>query len=72
MFIIILNTFAFAQKSDHEKIFFDDENANQKFNVIQKKLETRHDYANTIFYVQQIENLQNEAKKMRQRCRFTS
>ena len=60
---MVLNTAAFAQKNGLEKTSFNHENANKTFDAIQKKLEMHNDYASLVFYTQQIDSLQNSAKK---------
>lgn len=61
--VALLNALAFAQKNHTDKSSFNPEDSNQAFEIIQKKLEAHVDYNNMLFYVQQIENLQGDAKK---------
>src|SRR3990167_11370829 len=61
--IIIINAIAFSQKNHLEKSAFNVDTSNQTFASIQKNLSLRNDYASIIFYVRQIENLENGAKK---------
>lgn len=62
LIVILLNVFAFVQKNYTEESTFDLTSANQKFEVIQKTLKEHNDYAGIVFYVQQIQDLQNSAK----------
>lgn len=61
--ILLLSAMAQAQHVQPEKSTFDVAAANQLFNDIQKKIEERSDYASIVFYVQQIEGLQNDSKR---------
>lgn len=61
--IIMLNAFAFEQKNQTEKSFFNVEFANKTFDSIEKTLATRSDYTTLTQYTQQLDELQTDAKK---------
>lgn len=61
--IFVLVVFIFTQKAHDQKNNFQIASANQSFESIQSKLESRKDYDSIVFYVRQLERLQNNAKK---------
>lgn len=61
--IVLLNAFAFSQKTSSQKSSFNINSANQAFAAVQAKLKIRTGYRDLVFSVQQLEELQTGAQK---------
>lgn len=61
--IVVINAIAFSQKNGVDKSSFNVATANQSMENIQKNLASRNDYNSIVFYVRQIDVLENGAMK---------